>query len=359
MAQTEIVGSNGTQNIRIRAFDPLISPAEMARQVPASSGSALTVLESRRTIEAILEGRDQRPLVIVGPCSIHNPEIAYDYAKRLKKLADQVADSLFVVMRVYFEKPRTRLGWKGLIVDPDLDGSDSMAQGLQLAREILSTITGMGLPAGSETLDPIVPQYISDLLSWASIGARTTESQTHREMASGLSLPVGFKNGTDGSIETAANAMASAKGSHSFLGIDADGRTAIVRTAGNPYGHVILRGGKKGPNYGPESVADACAILKGLGLPERIVVDCSHGNSNKKPDNQPLVLDAVVDQILKYRSKGLVSPIKGVMVEGNIHGGNQALVEPAKLQYGVSITDPCLAWDQTEQALGAMAARLK
>ncbi len=289
-------------------------------------------------------------LAVVGPCSIHDPRAALDYARRLASLASELADRLFVVMRVYFEKPRTTVGWRGLIVDPHLDGSNDLEAGLRTARQVLLDIAGLGLPAGSELLDPIVPQYIDELLTWASIGARTIESQTHREMASGLSMPVGFKNGTDGGIQVAVNAMDSARTPHSFLGIDGQGRTCILHTLGNEDTHLILRGGTDGPNYGPESVRAARQALQAAGLPPRIVVDCSHGNSRKQPDLQPGILSEVVRQ-----RRGGQRALLGFMMESNITGGRQ---DPGPaMAYGCSITDPCLGWEETEAALRSAAAQ--
>ncbi len=336
-----------TSDLRIVGIDALTPPAELKNEVPASERSSKTVVESRRTIASIISGRDPRLLAIVGPCSIHDRGLALDYAQRLKRLHDELRDRLFVVMRVYFEKPRTRLGWRGLILDPHLDGSYDIQTGLRMARRILSEITDMGLPAGSEMLDPIVPQYTDDLVSWASIGARTTESQTHREMASGLSMPVGFKNGTDGSVDTAINALANARNPHSFIGIDPQGQSCVLTTAGNEHGHVILRGGRSGPNYHDESVEDACSKLIESGYPPAVMIDCSHSNSMKKPERQAKVLRSVVRQ----RKEGQES-IVGFMMESNIEAGRQDIPDdPGDLAYGVSVTDPCLDWERTENAL--------
>ena len=312
-----------------------------------------TVAESRDVVRAIIEGRDPRMLAVVGPCSIHDPEAAYEYAKGLKALHDELNEQLYIVMRVYFEKPRTKLGWRGLILDPHLDGSNAIEQGLTQARKVLLGITGIGLPAGSEMLDPIVPQYIDDLVTWASIGARTTESQTHRDMASGLSMPVGFKNGTDGDIRTAVNALSAAQAPHSFIGIDQAGRTSVLHTTGNPHGHVILRGGKSGPNYHDEAVEDALAICADQGLSGKIVVDCSHGNSRKEPARQPRVLRSVVRQ----RVEGNASII-GFMLESNIHEGRQNPAPPSELSYGVSITDACMSLETSAKVLRDAAAHL-
>ena len=336
-----------TSDLRIVGIDALTPPITLKDEFPASERSSKTVVEARRTIASIISGRDPRLLAIVGPCSIHDHGLAMDYARQLKKLHDELRDRLYIVMRVYFEKPRTRLGWRGLILDPHLDGSYDIQTGLRMARQILSEITDMGLPAGSEMLDPIVPQYTDDLVSWASIGARTTESQTHREMASGLSMPVGFKNGTDGSVENAINALASSRNPHSFIGIDPRGQSCVLTTAGNEHGHVILRGGRGGPNYHDESVEDACNKLIEAGYPPAVMVDCSHANSMKDPLRQAKVLRSVVRQ----RREGQAS-IVGFMMESNIGFGRQDIPEdPADLAYGVSVTDPCLDWDHTENAL--------
>jgi len=284
-------------------------------------------------------------LVVVGPCSIHDPEAALDYARRLAVVSREVADRYFLVMRVYFEKPRTTTGWKGLINDPFLDDSCDMAHGIALARKLLLDIVDLGLPTGTEFLDPIIPQYIADLISWAAIGARTTESQTHRELASGLSMPVGFKNGTDGSVQTAMDAMKSARAPHSFLGIDQDGATSIVKTSGNPDSHVVLRGGRSGANYTNEHVAAASEALRKAGLNPALMVDCSHSNSGKDPLRQPIVWE----NILRQRAEGS-KDIIGAMIESNIHLGCQPLGTEA-LRYGVSITDACLDWESTERLL--------
>jgi len=336
-----------TSDVRIQSIDPLIPPRVLKEEFPASAASLETVVEGRRVIESVIAGRDHRLVAVVGPCSIHDPDAAIDYATRLKRLHDELRDRIYIVMRVYFEKPRTRLGWRGLILDPHLDGSYDIQAGLRAARRLLCEITDMGLPAGSEMLDPIVPQFTSDLVSWASIGARTTESQTHREMASGLSMPVGFKNGTDGSIEVAVNALSSSRHPHSFIGIDPEGRTCVLNTAGNETGHVILRGGRTGPNYHDESVEDACRMLMEAGYAPAVMVDCSHANAQKDPVRQEKVLRSVVRQ----RREGQ-SSIMGFMMESNLGCGRQEIPENLdELEYGVSVTDPCLGWDATENAL--------
>jgi 3-deoxy-7-phosphoheptulonate synthase len=333
---------------------PLVSPEELKVELPISDAAEATVIQGRSTIQRILGGEDSRLLAVVGPCSIHDPEVGYDYARRLAELSKRVGEQLFVVMRVYFEKPRTRLGWRGLILDPALDGSYDIPRGLRTAREVLLRINEMGVPAGSEMLDPLVPQYIADLLAWASIGARTTESQTHREMAGGLSMPVGFKNGTDGSVEPAVNAMASSRSPRSFIGIDNQGRTSILETSGHRDTHLILRGGKDGPNYHDEAVEDALKALEEAGLDARIVVDCSHGNSRKDFNRQEKVLTSVIRQRLEGRRE-----IVGFMMESNIAEGRQSIPsDPQQLAYGVSVTDPCIGWETTERLLTTAADKL-
>ncbi len=342
-------------DLHVRAVEELIPPVELKQQLPPSDATKRTVVESRRHVADILDGRDRRLLAVVGPCSIHDPEAAYEYAERLVALREELNDVFYFVMRVYFEKPRTKLGWRGLILDPYLDGSYEISEGLPRARRILLEITGRGLPAGSEMLDPIVPQYIDDLVSWASIGARTTESQTHREMASGLSMAVGFKNGTDGSIETATNAMASSLSPHRFIGISQAGQTSVIHTNGNPHVHLILRGGRSGPNYHPWDIVRVNEMLRHQELPQRIIVDCSHGNSQKNPDKQAEVLESVIQQ----RLDGRVA-IRGVMIESNLIGGRQSLGDNSReLVYGRSITDACLGWDATEKALRSAAEKLR
>jgi len=344
-----------TSDVRIHSLDPLVPPRTLKEEVPASEASLETVLESRRVIQSIVSGHDRRMLAVVGPCSIHDPEAALDYARRLKRLHDELEDRVFLVMRVYFEKPRTRLGWRGLILDPHLDGSYDIQTGLRTARQLLRDITDMGLPAGSEMLDPIVPQYTDDLTSWASIGARTIESQTHREMASGLSMPIGFKNSTDGSIEVAVNALASSRNPHSFIGIDPEGRTCVLNTTGNEFGHVILRGGRTGPNYHDESVEEAVGMLEKAGYPPAVMIDCSHSNSLKDPSRQQKILRSAVRQ----RREGQ-DALVGVMIESNLGYGRQDIPENrADLLYGVSITDPCLDWDTTEESLRWAYAQLE
>ena len=340
-------GPTPLENINVVGLDPMPTPAQVHAAVPLTAAAARTVDAGRAALRAILERRDPRLFVVVGPCSIHDPRAALDYAQRLKALADEVADTLLVVMRVYFEKPRTATGWKGYINDPRMDDSFHIEEGILAARRLLVDLAELGLPTGSEALDPLSPQYLADLISWYAIGARTTESQTHREMASGLSTPVGFKNGTDGGLEVAINAIHSAAHPHSFLGINADGRTAIVRTRGNAYGHLVLRGGGGRPNYDTVSVKLAERALHKAKLAANIVVDCSHANSLKDPSLQPLVLMDCVHQ-LKEGAQAIV----GVMLESHLHAGNQPIpTDLGQLKYGVSVTDACIDWDTTRTVL--------
>lgn len=340
-------------NLNVVSLDLLPTPAEIKRKLPLSEAAARTVVEGRKVVENILDGTDPRMLVVVGPCSIHDLKAAKEYAQRLKALHDELKDSLYIVMRVYFEKPRTTVGWKGLINDPYMDDSFRIEEGLQMARELLLYVNELGLPTGTEALDPLTPQYLSDLITWTAIGARTTESQTHREIASGLSTPVGFKNGTDGSLQVAINALQSAASPHSFLGINQDGQSTVVRTRGNRYGHVVLRGGER-PNYDSVSIALCEKELDDAGLRTKLVVDCSHSNSNKDPALQPLVLDNLVNQVLEGNHS-----IVGVMLESHLGWGNQKLGRQEDLQYGVSITDACIDWDTTASCLRESAAKLR
>jgi 3-deoxy-7-phosphoheptulonate synthase len=336
-----------TENTRVCGVTRLVSPREVKENLPAGAEILANVAEYRETCRRILRGEDPRLLVIVGPCSIHDPVSALDYARRLAQLSKEVEERLFLVMRVYFEKPRTTVGWKGLINDPHLNDSGDMEHGIRVARQLLLDVAALGLPAATEVLDPIMPQYIADLISWSAIGARTTESQTHREMASGLSMPVGFKNGTDGSIQTAIDAMRSSRSGHSFLGIDQEGMTSIIKTAGNPDGHLVLRGGRDGVNYHPHQTADAAAKLKQAGVPTAIMVDCSHANSGKDPARQPEVWKSILEQRAAGRSD-----IVGAMLESHLEFGAQSLGDdPSKLRYGVSITDACLDWQATAELL--------
>jgi 3-deoxy-7-phosphoheptulonate synthase len=344
---------NAFENLNVVAQQTLLPPSALHDDVPATARALHTVSAARATVAHILQGQDKRLLVVVGPCSIHDITAAKEYAQRLKTLADEVQDQLFIVMRVYFEKPRTTVGWKGLINDPRMDDSFHIEEGLHIARQLLVELNDMGLPCGTEALDPITPQYLGDLIAWSAIGARTTESQTHREMASGLSSPVGFKNGTDGNLEVALNAMLSAAQPHTFLGINGEGQVALTQTRGNAFGHLILRGGAQ-PNYDSVAVAQAEAELTKAKLPVNIVVDCSHGNSRKNHTLQSLVLKDVVGQIVDGNRA-----IKGVMLESNLFEGNQKLGNPADLRYGVSITDACLGWDATADGLREAAQRLR
>ena len=332
-----------TYDVHIKEFVPLISPLALKEEQPISEASAATVLHGRQVIQDILLKKDPRFLVITGPCSIHDEQSALEYARRLCTLQTQVKETQLLVMRVYFEKPRTTVGWKGLINDPHLNGSYDMENGLRKARQLMRKITEMGIPTATELLDPITPQYIAGLVSWAAIGARTTESQTHREMASGLSMPVGFKNGTDGDLTTALNAMIAAKAPQNFVGIDPMGQTSIVRTTGNPYAHIVLRGGRR-PNYDSFSIREAQGMLKGKGLPEAVIVDCSHANSRKHHKEQAVVWKDVILQ----RAAGNHAII-GMMLESNLEEGRQDNTSDLKtMAYGVSITDACISWEMTE-----------
>lgn len=336
-----------TSDLRIRSIHPLISPQALMDRHPLSDRAAATVVEGREQIKRILRREDDRLLAVVGPCSIHDYRAALEYARRLAALRQRFASRLCLLMRVYFEKPRTTIGWRGLIIDPNLNGTYDIAAGLELARRLLLEITALGLPAGTEMLDPIVPQYISDLISWAAIGARTTESQTHRNMVSGLSMPVGFKNSTDGNLQVAIEAMASARHPHHFIGIDPQGRTSVLETAGNEDTHVILRGGRTVTNYRTPELVYAAELLKDAGFRPAIVVDCSHGNSDRHPERQAEVLESV----LATRRSGRPE-ILGFMLESSLKEGRQNIPEdPARLEYGVSITDACIGWETTERLL--------
>jgi 3-deoxy-7-phosphoheptulonate synthase len=341
-------------NINVSAFDPMPSPEDVHAKLPLTLNAARTVMQGRDALRNILDRKDHRLFVVVGPCSIHDPVAGIDYARRLKALAEEVSDTLLLVMRVYFEKPRTT-GWKGYINDPDMDDSFHVDKGMEKAREFLLQVCELGLATGTEALDPISPQYLGDLIAWSAIGARTTESQTHREMSSGLSTPVGFKNATNGDISVAVNAILSASRPHSFLGMNSQGRTAIVRTTGNRYGHVVLRGGDGRPNYDTVSVSLAEQAMVKAKLAPNIVVDCSHANSYKKPELQPLVMADVVNQI-RLGNKSIV----GTMIESNLVAGNQSIPEDlSQLKYGCSVTDACVDWDTTEQSLRDAATLLR
>ena len=344
-----------TSNLRIKSLEPLIPPSRLMNLLPLTAAATETIVAGRRDVERVLAGEDQRLMAVVGPCSIHDPDAARDYAARLKALADRVSDRLLVVMRVYFEKPRTTVGWKGLINDPHLDDSFEVATGLRLARGLLIEIAGMGLPTATEFLEPITPQYIADTIVLGAIGARTTESPTHRQMASGLSMPVGFKNSTDGTLQAALDAMQSARTPHSFLGLDNDGGTCVVSTAGNPWGVLMLRGGRSGSNYSADVVEDARKRLEAAGLPARVIVDCSHANSGKDHRRQSVVWRDVIEQ----RVAG-DRVIAGLMLESNIMPGSQPVQsDRSKLHYGVSITDGCIGWEETEELLLEAHARLE
>jgi len=343
------------ENVNVLEFDPMPSPEEIHARVPLSENATRTVMQGREALRNILERKDPRLFVVVGPCSIHDPVAGLDYARRLKALADEISDTLLVVMRVYFEKPRTTTGWKGYINDPDMDDSFRVNQGMEKARAFLRDIAEIGLPAGTEALDPISPQYLGDLIAWTAIGARTTESQTHREISSGLSTPVGFKNGTNGDVAIAINAIVSASRPHSFLGINGQGHTSIVRTSGNRHGHLVLRGGDGRPNYDTVSVQMAEQALIKAGLPANIVVDCSHANSFKKPELQPLVMADVVNQV-RLGNRSLV----GAMIESNLVAGNQPIpTDLTQLKYGCSVTDACVDWETTEKMLRDAAGLLR
>ena len=334
-------------DVNISSILPLVGPFALKEKYPVTDELKHSIIKHRKEIRDILEKKDPRMLAIVGPCSIHDPKAAMDYACELQKLRKKYEDKLFIIMRVYFEKPRTALGWRGLILDPDLDGTYKLEKGLTLARELLLSINKLGLPAGTEILDPIVPQYISDLISWAAIGARTTESQTHRELTSGLSMPVGFKNGTDGSLDVAVNGIQSARHPHSFIGIDKQGQTCVLNTKGNATGHPILRGGKHGPNYYEENIEEAEEALLKEGLNPVVVIDCSHANSGKKYFKQERVLNSILDQ----RSRGRDS-IVGFMLESNLHEGSQKIKDKlSDLSYGISITDACISMETTAALL--------
>ena len=342
-----------TDDLRIRSFTELSTPAEILRELPCTEAMSTTVANARRALHGILHAEDDRLAVVIGPCSIHDAKAALDYARRLHAAREELADALEVVMRVYFEKPRTTVGWKGLINDPDLDGTFNINKGLRLARGVLCDINALGLPAGVEYLDVISPQYISDLVAWGAIGARTTESQVHREMASGLSCPIGFKNGTDGNVKIAVDAVGAASHPHHFLAVTKDGRATVASTTGNPDGHVILRGGKK-PNYEAADVGAACELLAKAKLEPRVMIDASHANSSKQHERQTVVVDDIARQI-----EGGERRIVGVMIESHLVGGRQDLVPGRPLTYGQSITDACLDWGSSLEALERLARAVR
>ncbi len=342
-----------TDDLRIRAITPLSTPDEVMRDCAASDTTIATVNASRQALHAIIAGSDDRLVVVIGPCSIHDTRAALEYAGRLAPLRQELGDALEIVMRVYFEKPRTTVGWKGLINDPDLDGSFQIGKGLRLARGLLRDINALGVPAGCEFLDMITPQYIADLVAWGAIGARTTESQVHRELASGLSCPIGFKNGTDGNVKIAVDAVQAAGQEHHFMAVTKDGQAAVATTSGNGDCHVILRGGKL-PNYDASSVDGACALVAKAGLPGKVMIDVSHANSGKRPENQPLVIDDLAGRIAAGERR-----ILGVMVESHLTGGRQELRSGQPLRYGQSITDACIDWDTSVQVLTRLAQAVR
>lgn len=343
------------ENVNVQSQEVLLTPEQLKKDIPLTEKAARTIFEGRDSIQHILDREDHRIFIVVGPCSIHDVEAAKDYAQRLQKLAAKVSDTLLIVMRVYFEKPRTTVGWKGLINDPYLNDSFKIVDGLHIGRQLLMDIAELGLPTATEALDPISPQYLQDLITWSAIGARTTESQTHREMASGLTSAVGFKNGTDGSLDVAINALKSVSSPHRFLGINADGKVAIITTNGNPYAHVVLRGGNDKPNYDSVSVSVCEQQLSDAGVNTNIMVDCSHANSNKNHELQPLVMENVTNQILEGNQS-----IVGIMVESNLLAGNQKISSNRNdMEYGKSVTDACIDWATTENAIMAMHEKLQ
>ena len=342
-------------NLNVLSQDLLPTPRQVKDALPLTVKAQTTVLHGREIVRRILDREDHRLFVVIGPCSIHDIKVAQEYAQRLKRLAEEVSDTLYLIMRVYFEKPRTTVGWKGLINDPFMDDSFHIEKGLYMARELLLHLAEMGLPTATEALDPITPQYLSDLITWTAIGARTTESQTHREMASGLSTPLGFKNGTDGGLTVAINALHSAARGHHFLGINQEGQCAVFRTRGNRYGHIVLRGGNGRPNYDPISIDLAEKELAKARLPINIAVDCSHGNSNKDPAQQPRVAENCINQILEGNRS-----IVALMLESHLHAGSQTIpADLSLLKYGVSVTDPCIGWETTEKLLRSARTKLK
>lgn len=348
------MSTHNLYNTNVLAERILVSPAQLKRHMPNTPEGDEAVWRARQTIENILSGKDHRLLVVAGPCSIHDVDAAMEYAEKLQQLHHELSDTIYLVMRIYFEKPRTTVGWKGLINDPKMDDSFQIEEGLHVARRLLLRLADMGLPAATEALDPISPQYLSDLFAWSAIGARTTESQTHREMASGLSTPVGFKNGTDGNLAVAINALQSVSQPHNFLGIDQAGQVAVIQTKGNAAAHIILRGGGGQSNYDSVNIAMCEETLRQAGLAESIMVDCSHGNSNKNFHLQPLVVENVMGQII-----GGNRSIMGIMLESNLKEGNQKIsTDLSKLEYGVSVTDACIGWDDTERVLRDMGAKL-
>ncbi len=353
--QSNPITQSDIDDVNVKSILPLVTPAELKKELPLTENVYQTVLKGRETVRNILDGKDKRLFIVIGPCSIHDTVAAHEYADRLKTLSDKIKDSIYVVMRVYFEKPRTTVGWKGLINDPDMNDSFNIEKGLRIGRQLLLELNEKGLPCATEALDPNSPQYYQDLISWSAIGARTTESQTHREMSSGLSSPVGFKNGTDGGLTVATNAMQSVKHGHSFLGLNDQGQVSVIHTSGNPYAHVVLRGGNGKPNYDAGSVADAEAALAKAKVSGKIMIDTSHANSNKDPYLQPLVLKNITEQILDGNKS-----IVGLMVESHLKGGRQDIpADLNDLEYGKSVTDGCIDWETTEKALLDMHEALK
>ena len=342
-----------TDDLRIIETQELSTPEDVRKELPITKLSAKTILDSRKTIENILDAKDDRIFVVIGPCSIHDPVAAMDYAKKLKKISQDVSENLFIIMRVYFEKPRTTVGWKGLINDPMLDGSFEINKGIRIGRKLLLDIVDLEIPTGTEYLDLISPQYIADIISWGAIGARTTESQCHRELASGLSCPIGFKNGTDGNLQITIDAIKAASGAHHFLSVTKEGNSAIFSTSGNPYCHTILRGGSNKVNYDEKSIDDVSARLDKANLPQQIIVDCSHANSLKDHKKQMVVVDNLVGQLSHGEKR-----IKGLMIESNLVEGNQNINDP-DLVYGKSVTDACIGWEDTEKALYALSDAIK
>ena len=349
------IAENQIDDLNIRSIDVLITPDELKRELPLSDAARASVAGGRQVIRNILDGKDHRLFLVIGPCSIHDIKAAHEYAQRLKRLAAEVSDTLYLVMRVYFEKPRTTVGWKGLINDPYMDDSFRIQDGLHIGRKLLLELNELGLPCATEALDPMSPQFLHDLIAWSAIGARTTESQTHREMSSGLSSPVGFKNGTDGGLKVATNALLSVQNPHSFLGINSEGKVAVINTTGNRYGHVVLRGGDGKPNYDSVSVALAERELEKAKVPLNIMIDASHANSNKDPGLQPLVMDNVANQIVEGNKS-----IVGMMIESHLKFGRQDIPKDlSQLEYGKSVTDGCIDWDTTEKAVLSMRDKLK
>jgi 3-deoxy-7-phosphoheptulonate synthase len=344
-----------TENLNIGEYQTLITPDELKERLPLFGETREILENNRQVIRDILDRKDHRIFIVIGPCSIHDVDAALDYAERLKKLADEVSDTIVLVMRVYFEKPRTSTGWKGLINDPHMNDSFHIEEGLHMGRRLLLKLSAMGLPTSTEALDPISPQYLHDIITWSAIGARTTESQTHREMSSGLSSPVGFKNGTDGGLDVVINAMKAVSSPHRFLGIDPKGKVSVVHTKGNPYAHVVLRGGNDLQNYDAESVAQCEALCEKAGVSSNIMIDCSHANSNKDHNRQPEVLKDVVQQIVDGNKS-----IIGLMIESNIHAGRQDIpADLGELEYGVSVTDACIDWETTETCIRDAHEKLK